>query len=304
MEFGALPFTARQLQYVVAVAEVRSFRAAAEICLVSQPALSAQVAELESVIGARLFERGRRGVLLTPAGERLVESARRVLLELESFRRSAEGLGDPLEGPLRLGVIPTVAPYLLPDLDPALRTAFPRLNPVWREDKTENVVQSLTSGDLDAAVVALEADLGRSDYEVIGIDPFVLATSVDHPLSRRKTRAAEADLEGENVLLLDDGHCLRDQALEWCGSAGTHELGFRATSLATLCQMVAGGAGVTLLPKLAVSVEGRDKKLAVREFKRPAPKRTIVLIWRHGSPLASALRELVKTAKKSFPLRP
>ncbi len=301
MDLRTHPFTLRQLQYAVGVAEALSFRGAAELCSVSQPALSAQVAELEDALGVRLFERDRRGVLLTPAGEKLVERARRILLEVESLRREAEGLLDPLDGTIRLGVIPTIAPYLLPDLDPALRREFPKLDLVWREDKTENLVAALGKGEIDAAVVALEAEIGDPDYEIIGVDPFVLATPVDHPLARSRRRVGRDDLDGQEILLLDDGHCFRDQALEWCGGAGTRELGFRATSLATLTQMVAGGAGITLLPKLAVPSEERDKKLAIREFKKPAPQRTIVLMWRRGSALASPLRRIAAAARQSLP---
>jgi len=294
MDLRTHPFTLRQLQYAVGVSEALSFRGAAESCSVSQPALSAQVAELEDALGVRLFERDRRGVLLTPAGEKLVDRARRILLDVESLRREAAGLLDPLDGTIRLGVIPTIAPYLLPDLDPALRHEFPKLDLVWREDKTENLVAALGKGEIDAAVVALEA-------EILGVDPFVLATPVDHPLARSRRRVGRDDLDGQEILLLDDGHCFRDQALEWCGGAGTRELGFRATSLATLTQMVAGGAGITLLPKLTVPSEGRDKKLAIREFKKPAPQRTIILMWRRGSALASPLRRIAAAARQSLP---
>jgi len=301
MKLGAHPFTVRQLQYAVAVAQARSFSRAAELCFVSQPALSAQVAELEDVLGVRLFERGRGGVLLTAPGEVLIERARRVLWEVEGLLGAAEGLGDPLQGTLRLGVIPTIAPYLLPTLDPSLRAAFKKIELIWREDKTENLVGALGKGELDAAVVALEARLGDVDHAMIGIDPFVLAVPKAHRLGRSRRPVASEELADEHVLLLDDGHCFRDQALEWCGAAGTRELGFRATSVPTLCQMVAGGAGITLLPKLAVPVEGPHSSLVIRNFKKPAPQRTIVLIWRRGSALTSALRDVAETARRAFP---
>lgn len=301
MELRPHPFTIRQLQYVVAVAEERSFRAAADRCLVAQPSLSSQVAELESALGVRLFERDRRGVLLTQGGEALVARARRVLIEFENLRAAAKELVDPLTGVLRLGVIPTIAPYLLPHLDPAMRKAFPALDLVWREERTEALVELLESGELDAVLVALEADLGDVDYEVIGTDPFVLATPADHPLAGSKRPVRLAELAGENVLLLEDGHCFRKQALEPCAAAGTRELGFRATSLATLAQMVAGGAGITLLPRLAVAIEGRGRKLAFRELKKPVPKRTVVLAWRRGGALAESLRAVAKAARPAFP---
>lgn len=298
MHLGAHPFTVRQLQYAVAVAAERGFRAAAERCLVSQPSLSAQVAELESALGVRLFERERRGVLLTPAGEVLIARARQVLFAMEDLRRQAAELVDPLKGRLRLGVIPTLAPYALPDLDPALRAAFPDLDLVWREDKTESVVAALGAGELDAALVALEAELGDVEHEVVGVDPFVFAAPPDHPLARSRRPLRVSELDGADVLLLEDGHCFRNQALALCASAGARELGFRATSLATLSQMVAGGAGVTLLPRLAIAVETRGRNLAIRELAKPVPQRTIVLIWRRGSALAESLRSIARAARK------
>lgn len=301
MRFGPLPLTIRQLQYVVAVADEGSFRAAAERCLVSQPSLSAQIAELESALQVRLFDRDRRGVLQTPAGEALVARARAILTEVENLQSAASELVDPLKGRMRLGVIPTVAPYLLPRLDPALRLAFPDLEPLWREDKTESLVEAIEGGDLDAALVALEAELRDLEHEMVGVDPFVLAMPTNHRLARAKRAVAAAELDGENVLLLEDGHCFRHQALDLCASAGARELGFRATSLATLSQMVAGGAGVTLLPRLAVAVEERDKTLVIRAFKSPVPSRTIVLAWRRGSALEKSLRALAKAARNAYP---
>lgn len=301
MKLGAFPFSIRQLQYAVAVADERNFRAAAERCLVSQPSLSAQLQELEAALGVRLFERDRRGVLLTGAGEVLVERARRILLDFEGLRAAARELVDPLCGTLRVGVIPTIAPYLLPALDPALREAFPQLEPMWREDKTENVIAALGNGNLDAGLVALESEIGDVDYEIVGVDLFVVATPIDHRLARSRRPLRTGELDGEDVLLLDDGHCFRDQALELCASAGTRELGFRATSLATLTQMVSGGAGITLLPGLAVPLEGRGKKLAIRNFAKPAPRRTVVLVWRRGSALAESLRRIASVARAAFP---
>ena len=237
----------RQLQYVVAIADTLGFRRAAERCHVSQPSLSAQVAELEETLGVKLFERDRRRVLVTTAGADLVARARRVLSEAGDLVEAAVRLGDPLAGPLRLGVIPTIAPYLLPEAVPAVLARFPRIKLLFREDKTEVLVASLEEGKLDAAVLALEADIGELAHAVIADDPFVLAAPKKHALARKRTIAA-ADLEGETVLLLDDGHCLRGQALSYCASAHANEASFRATSLSTLAQMVSSGVGVTLLP--------------------------------------------------------
>jgi LysR family hydrogen peroxide-inducible transcriptional activator len=301
MDFGPHAFTARQLQYVVAVAEERNFGAAAQRCLVSQPSLSAQVAELESALGVRLFERDRRGVLLTPAGKVLVAHSRQALLAFENLRDAARQLVDPLKGRLRLGVIPTLAPYALPYLDAALREAFPDLALVWREEKTESLSAALATGDVDAALVALEAELGDVEHEILAEDRFVLAAPVGHRLGRSSRPVGVGELKGEGVLLLEDGHCFRNQALELCAAAGTRELGFRATSLATLAQMVAGGAGITLFPRLAAVVEGRNEKLVIRELKPPRPKRTIALIWRRGSALADSLRAVARVARKAIP---
>jgi LysR family hydrogen peroxide-inducible transcriptional activator len=286
------PVTLRQLQYVLAVAETRSFRRAAERCHVSQPSLSAQVAEAERGLGVRLFERDRRGVLLTGAGERLVERARRVLLEADDLVEAARHLGDPLAGALRIGVIPTVAPYLLPEVAPALRKAFPRLQLVWTEDKTAALVARVAAGELDGALLAREADLGDLEQEPLAKDPFVLAVPAGHPLARGDGPVAAEALRGERVLLLDDGHCLRDQALSFCTAAHAEELGYRATSLSTLVQMVAGGAGVTLLPRIAVASAASRARLRVRELAPDAAGRTLVLAWRRRSALAPALRSL------------
>jgi LysR family hydrogen peroxide-inducible transcriptional activator len=294
-------FTLRQLQYALAVAETLSFRRAAERCRVAQPSLSTQIAQLESAIGVRLFERDRRRVLVTAAGEALLARARRVLVEADDLAAAARAAGDPLAGTLRVGVIPTVSPYLLPRAAPALRAAYPRLAITWVEDKTEELVRRLDAGALDAALLALEAELGDVEHAEIARDPFVLATPRDHPLGARSGPASAAELRGADVLLLDDGHCLRAQALDVCARARAHELEFRATSLPTLVQMVAGGAGVTLLPELALAAETRRGDLRLRPFAAPVPHRTIALVWRRRSPLAPALQRLARTVREAYP---
>jgi LysR family hydrogen peroxide-inducible transcriptional activator len=300
MNPGALPLSLRQLQYAVAVADAKSFRGAAAACHVSQPSLSAQVAELERGLGVRLFERSRRGVLVTPAGEVLVARARRVLLEAEGLLEAARAQADPLAGTLRIGVIPTLGPYLLPEVDPALRAAYPRLTLVWVEDKTEVLVRRVERGELDAALLALEADLGSLEHEPIGRDRFVLATAPGHPFARARRALPVSELRGQRVLLLDEGHCLREQALELCQAAGADELGFRATSLSTLAQMAAAGEGITLLPEISLEVENRRGRLAIRPLRAPVPHRTIGLAWRRGSGLRDALRQLAATARAAF----
>jgi LysR family transcriptional regulator, hydrogen peroxide-inducible genes activator len=295
------PFTLRQLQYAVAVADALSFRKAAERCHVAQPSLSAQLAQLEDALGARLFERDRRRVLLTAAGRELIERARRVLRESDDLVEHARRAGDPLAGTLRVGVIPTLAPYLLPAVSPALRAAFPRLRLLWVEERTQPLVQQLDAGALDAGLLALEADIGDVEREVIGRDPFVLVTPRGHRLARKTGPASASDLNDEDVLLLEEGHCFGEQALAFCSRARAHELEFRATSLSTLAQVVAGGAGVTLLPQLAVATEAKRADLHVRPFAQPAPARTVALVWRKRSPLAAPLRQLAATMRAAYP---
>jgi LysR family hydrogen peroxide-inducible transcriptional activator len=289
---AAPPFSTRQLQYAVAVADARSFRKAAALCGVSQPSLSAQLAQLESALGVRLFERDRRHVLPTPAGEEVVARARRLLAETDDLADAARRLGDPRTASLRLGVIPTISPYLLPRVVPALRRAQPGLVVRWTEEKTDVLVRAVEEGALEGALLALEAELGDLARTPVGRDPFVLAAPRGHPLARRSGPAEMSELRGADVLLLDDGHCLRDQALAVCAHARTHELDFRATSLSTLAQMVGAGAGVTLLPQLAVATESRNAALAIRPLADGRAFRTLGLCWRRTSPFAETLSQI------------
>jgi LysR family hydrogen peroxide-inducible transcriptional activator len=286
----------RQLQYVVAVADTLGFHKAAARCHVSQPTLSAQVLQLESVLGIALFERDRRRVLVTSAGAEIVARARRVLVEADDLIGAATRLREPFAGTLRIGVIPTIAPYMLPDVMPKVGVKYPKLSLVFREERTADVVRELAEGTLDAGLLALEADLGECAHVLIARDPFVAALPKGHPLARRK-RLTMTDLQDEHVLLLDEGHCFRDQALALCTKARANETSFRATSLATLAQMVSNGAGITLLPALAVPVENRRGQLEIRPFIKPAPSRTIALVWRPRSPHAAVLVELAKTLR-------
>ncbi len=286
--------TLRQLEYLVAIADHGSFHAAARACAVSQPGLSTQIRQLEDLLGLQLFERDRRRVLVTPAGEEMVRRARRVLQEVGHLVEAARGADRPLVGRLRLGVIPTVAPYLLPQVLPGVRERYPELVLRLDEGQTADLVERLGRGELDLLLLALEAELGAVETLALFEDPFLVATPPSHRLATRK-RIGEADLAGETLLLLEDGHCLRDQALTFCNRAGIEEAAdFRASSLPTLVQMVAGGSGVTLLPALAVPVEGRAGGLAVIPFRKPAPHRTIGLAWRRGSPRAGEFRLLAE----------
>lgn len=286
----------RQLEYVVAVADTLGFRRAAERCHVSQPTLSAQIQQLESVLGVRLFERDRRRVLVTAAGEEIVRRARRALVEVEDLLGAATRARDPFTGTFKVGVIPTVAPYLLPEITPALAARYPKLQLVFREEKTAEIVRDLDRGALDVGLLALEAELGDVASAPVRKDPFVVALPPAHPLARKK-RLALADLEDERVLLLDDGHCLRAHALSLCSRVGAREAELRATSLATLVQMVSAGAGATLLPALSVEVENRRGQIAVRPLAPPAPSRTIALVWRPRSPFGDAFRAIAEAIR-------
>lgn len=295
-----VPVSLRQLQYIVAVADLGGFRRAAEACHVSQPSLSAQIAQAETVLGLRLFERNRRRVRVSSAGAALVAQARAVLVASGDFFELARQLSDPFNGTLRIGVIPTISPYLLPEIAPALARTYPHLTIVWSEDRTGGLARQAAEGTIDAAVLALEADLGPLDHDVLLHDPFLLAVSPDHPLSKDRRRARVDDLDGVSLLLLEDGHCFRDQALQLCARSGAREAGFRATSLPTLVQMASAGRGATLLPSIALSVENRRRQLVVRPFAPPGPGRTIALAWRKGSALAPSLTRLAASIRSAL----
>lgn len=276
--------TVRQLECLVAVARTLNFRRAAESCYITQPALSAQIRQLESSLGLRLFERNRRRVLPTPAGSALAEKARRILADLQDLTDAASGFKSPLSGTIRLGVIPTVAPYVLPKAMGEVDRLYPDLRLWLKEEPTARLLDSLSKGDIDVALLALEADLGDVETLPLFEDAFVLAVPDQHRLARRK-RVSEKDLQAEDVLLLDDGHCLRDQALGICRAAGARELGdFRASSLTTLVQMVVGGVGITLLPSVAIEVEATpERALSLIPMGSKPPSRTIGLVWRKSS---------------------
>jgi LysR family hydrogen peroxide-inducible transcriptional activator len=294
--------TVRQLEYLVAVADDRSFRRAAETVGVSQPALSAQIQAVEAILGVQVFERDRRRVLVTPHGEQIVSRARAALSAVDEVAIAARGLSEPLVGPMRMGVIPTIAPYLLPRLLPAVHKAFPRLELILREDQTARLLSQLDAGRLDCALLALPVP-GDLTAAAIGEEAFLLAAPRGSPVLARKRRLHESDLAGQEVLLLEDGHCLRDQALAVCQQAGTTELAeVRATSLPTLVQMVAGGLGITLLPESAadVLVPTARGPVQLARFAEPQPGRTIGLVWRTSSARLREFRLLADTMRKHY----
>ncbi|WP_081688954.1 LysR substrate-binding domain-containing protein [Inquilinus limosus] len=296
------PITLRQLRYVVAVADTRHFGRAAAACHVSQPSLSAQVQALEEMLGGPLFERSKRRIILTPLGEAVVARARRILAETQDLLLAARDQAAPLAGDFRLGVIPTLGPYLLPRLMRMLRRNFPDLRLYLREDLTDRLVERLRRGELEAALLALPIEDPKLEALPVFDEPFLLAVPSGHRLARAN-RVTPGDLAGEHLLLLEDGHCLRDQALEVCRSAArTEEDAFGATSLSTLREMVAGRIGITLLPALACTAPTTaDSDIALRPFDSPAPSRRIGLVWRRGAARRSEIEMLAEFLRRHLP---
>lgn len=292
--------TFRQLEYLVALADTLGFRKAAQRANVSQPALSAQIQQMESVLGLQLFERSHRGVLPTPAGEAVVARARRLLREADDLLGAARGWRDPFQGSWRLGLIPTVAPYLLPDILPAVAQVHPDLRLLLREERTPVLVRELAAGHLEAAILADVPDLGDLVRAPLAEDPFLLAAPRNHPLARKRTVTIR-DLDQAPLLLLEDGHCLRGQALAFCAKSGAREADFRASSLSTLVQMVASGLGLTLLPSLCAPLEQSRAGLVLRPFAKPVPSRQLVLAWRPGTPLAASLATFAQELRDHWP---
>ena len=279
----------RDLQYLVALAETRHFGRAALRCHVSQPTLSAQLRKLEEFLGVSLIERRPRRVGLTPAGEAVVERARRMLRDAEDIRALARASQDPLGGQLKLGLIPTLGPYLLPRVAPRIAKALPKLQLMLHEYQTAPLVERVVQGELDVAILALPADTKGLVTRSLFAEAFLVAMPEHHRLTARK-RLKIGDLAGEKLLLLEEGHCLRDQALEVCTKAGTEEQDFRATSLETLRQMVAAGLGITLLPRLAAEGPFASARgLTVRPFSPPAPSRVIGAAWRRSTSRIAAI---------------
>ncbi|TLY80025.1 MAG: LysR family transcriptional regulator [Gammaproteobacteria bacterium] len=274
----------KDLRYLVAVADSRHFGRAAKRCFVSQPTLSAQLKKLEQYLGVQLIERQPNNVTLTAAGEQIVARARRILEASEEVVTLARAHRDPLAGGLRLALLPTIGPYLLPRVSQAIRKSLPRLELGLYEYQTAPMLAKLQSGEIDVGILALPVDLDGLQARELYSEPFTVAMPATHKLAKRDTVHVE-DLKGETLLLLEDGHCLRDQALEVCSRIGAQEKqDFRATSLETLRQMVATGAGITLLPELASrGAYGNARGVAVRPFVKPQPLRHVGAVWRKTS---------------------
>ena len=291
--------TVRQLEYVLALSEHLHFRKAAEACHVTQPALSAQIQALEELLGVQLFERNRRQVLLTDTGREVAGRAKHILESVDGLFDAARASREPLQGLVRLGVIPTIAPYLLPRVLPGLRERFPELELYLREEFTHVLTDRLAAGELDVLLLALPVP-GDFDSQLLFHDDFYFAVSEGHRLARA-AQVRESDLADQEVLLLEDGHCLRDQALALCGKSGARESArMRATSLNTLTQMVAGGMGTTLLPELALEVEGGVRGVHAIPFADPRPHRDVGLVWRRASSRAAEYRLLGEAIVELF----
>ena len=293
--------TLRQLQYLKLLVEHGSFGRAAEAAHVTQPTLSAGIQELERCLGAPVAERARSGVILTPVGEEALRRARIILNEAEELVESAKNASQPLTGRFRLGVIPTIAPFLLPRALPLLRDRFPKLRLFLREDLTHRLVAALRAGQLDAALIALPYDLAGLHYAHVADDELLAAMPANHPLAGQRQTEPEA-LEREGLILLEDGHCLREHALAACGlkppKAAAGEEVFAASSLPTLVQMVGSGLGVTFLPAMAVEAGLTDgAPVAVRPIRADHPSREIVVVWRAGSSRGAEGRLLAETLR-------
>jgi LysR family transcriptional regulator, hydrogen peroxide-inducible genes activator len=286
--------TLRQLHYLALLAEHASFSRAAEAAHVTQPTLSAGIAELERIMGAPLVDRGRSGVILTAAGAEAARRARDLLTAADELVQASRSAAQPLAGRFRLGVIPTIAPFRLPQALPRLRAKFPALRLYLREDLTHNLIAELKRGGLDAALLALPYDMAGLEWTSLGADELMAAVPADHPLAA-EARVASDRLDRNDLILLEDGHCLRDHALAACGLGPRRDEAFAATSLATLVQMVGSGLGVSFLPAMAVaSGMAASAGVTVRPLAAENPSREIAIAWRAGSLRAAEARLLAE----------
>lgn len=293
----------RDLRYLVTVADCRHFGKAANLCYVSQPTLSAQLKKLEEYLGIQLFERNNKHVLITPIGQTIVDKARLILREADQIRELARAASQPYSGRLQLGIIPTLGPYLLPHIVPCIKSHFPKLELMLYEDQTSRILAALHQGSLDAAILALPVNSEGLTVTALFSEPFWVALPAQHPLAKKALLKPE-DLQSETLLLLSEGHCLRDQALEVCRLAGIKErVDFSATSLETLRQMVAAGAGITFLPQLAVNMPiANQDAIAIRPFAPPVPYRKIGILWRNTTARIQTLTAITQQLLAAVPV--
>jgi len=280
----------KDLKYLVALADTGHFGKAAERTFVSQPTLSAQLKKLEGYLGVKLVERQPKNVQLTEVGKQVVIRARRMLDEGDEIIALARNNTDPLAGKLKVALIPTIGPYLLPRVMPRIRKTLPNLSLMLYEHQTESLLKRLREGEIDLGLMALPVSQDGMEFRVLYEENFTVALPNNHPLAAKATIKVQ-DLKGHTLLLLEDGHCLRDQALEVCSRVDVREAeDFRATSLETLRQMVVAGLGITLLPELAVeSPFGSQRGLTIKQFAKPSPSRTVGAVWRKSSTRLAAI---------------
>jgi LysR family transcriptional regulator, hydrogen peroxide-inducible genes activator len=288
----------RDLKYLIAIAQHRHFGKAAKECFVSQPTLSTQIKKLEDELGVILIERNNKQVLLTDVGEQIIAKARQILKSVDEVREIAGQYKEPDAGRITFSAIPTLAPYLLPHIVPAIQQHMPKLQIMLYELQTAVSLRKLEDGELDAALLALPIEQSSLKYEALFEEPFLAATAPHKALAKRK-QLKLMDLAGEEILLLEDGHCLRDQVLDLCNKIDAHEIaGFRATSLETLRQMIASGIGTTLIPQLATLNKGWDQNsIAYIPFEEPQPSRQIVLAYRdtyHRIPILEKIASIIR----------
>lgn len=288
----------RDLHYLVTVAEQLHFGRAAEICHTSQPTLSIQIKKLEEFLGVQLFERSNKQVMLTVIGQEMVAHARVMLAEAEQIKQIAKAAKNPLSGLLKLGAFPTLAPYIFPKIVPAIKDSLPQIELILIEEKTEQLIEKLLKGEIDCALLALPVEHTGLIAQEIFWEAFVLAMPRSHPLAK-KTEISLADLAHQPMLLLDDGHCLRDQSLALCSRIGSGESNsYRATSLETLRNMIAAGNGMTFMPKLAI--QESTAYIHYVPFKQPVPGRKIGLLYRKSSARIALFDRLGKVFRDSL----
>jgi LysR family transcriptional regulator, hydrogen peroxide-inducible genes activator len=294
----------RQLRYFAALARHRHFGQAAEACSVTQPALSMQIRELEKELGLDLVERRPGDIVLTDAGAEIARRADGVLTATRDLVDFARQRGRVLGGRLQFGIIPSLAPYVLPRMLPAVQRRYPDLEIELRETQTRQLLGELGQGVLDVVMLALPVSETDSETHALFDDPFLLAVPADDPRPAAG-RVTSADIDRERLILLEEGHCLRDQALAYCaGVRGVGPMGLGATSLATVMQMVANGYGVTLVPQVAVDVEVRDARIKLLRFAAPEPGRTVGLAWRRTSPHKAEFIDLGKVIANALGVGP
>ena len=293
----------RDLEYLIALEELKHFRKAADRCFVSQPTLSGQIKKLEEELNVQLMERSSRKVIFTPAGLDIVAKAKTILLEAKSLKEIAKSHNEPMRGTLHIGLIPTVAPYLLPLIVPVMKEAFPDLELYLHENQTQTLIKQLEEGELDCLMLALMPDMEQFNQLVLYDEPLELALSDKHAWSNQRQISLQ-ELSGEHVLMLADGHCLRDQALGFCFAAGAIEdNSFKATSLETLRHMISAENGVTLLPQLAIPLNRNQAGVKYIPFEPPVPSRQIVLLSRNNSARQACFDKLAEVINKAVQTR-